>query len=82
MKKILNSPSAFAQKALEGLCLALPEVYRLAAGSRRVVAAVDAALREFHRRPCLVGRARMFGDKTIGMDDPGMVAFRIMLGAL
>jgi dihydroxyacetone kinase-like protein len=48
----------------------------------KAVAAVDAALREFHGRPCMVGRARIFGDKTIGMDDPGMVAFRTMLGAL
>lgn len=48
----------------------------------RAVAAVDAALREFHGRPCMVGRARIFGDKTIGLDDPGMVAFRTMLGAL
>lgn len=48
----------------------------------KAVVAVDAALREFRGRPCLVGRARIFGDKTIGMDDPGMVAFRTILGAL
>ena len=53
-----------------------------AAQRARAVAAVDAALREFRDRPCMVGRARIFGDKTIGMDDPGMVAFRTMLGAL
>ena len=48
----------------------------------RAVAAVDAALREFRGRPCMIGRARIFGDRTIGMDDPGMVAFRTMLNAL
>jgi dihydroxyacetone kinase-like protein len=48
----------------------------------KAVEAVDAALREFHGRPCMVGRARIFGDKTIGMDDPGMVAFLTMLRAL
>jgi dihydroxyacetone kinase-like protein len=48
----------------------------------KAVAAVEAALREFHGRPCMVGRARIFGDKTIGIDDPGMVAFRTMLRAL
>ncbi|MBK6601009.1 MAG: DAK2 domain-containing protein [Betaproteobacteria bacterium] len=53
-----------------------------AAQRAKAVAAVDAALREFHGRPCMVGRARIFGDKTIGMDDPGMGAVRTMLGAL
>jgi dihydroxyacetone kinase-like protein len=48
----------------------------------KAVEAVDAALREFHGRPCMVGRARIFGDKTIGMDDPGMVAFLTMLREL
>jgi dihydroxyacetone kinase-like protein len=48
----------------------------------RAVEAVDGALREFRDRPCMVGRARIFGDKTIGMDDPGMVAFQKMLHAL
>ena len=48
----------------------------------RAVAAVDAALSEFRGRPCMIGRARIFGDKTLGMDDPGMVAFRTMLSAL
>lgn len=48
----------------------------------RAVEAVDAALREFRDRRCMVGRARIFGDKTVGIDDPGMVAFRIMLNAL
>jgi dihydroxyacetone kinase-like protein len=48
----------------------------------KAVEAVDAALHEFHGRRCMVGRARIFGDKTVGMDDPGMVAFRTMLRAL
>lgn len=48
----------------------------------RAVEAVDGALRKFRQRPCMVGRARIFGDKTIGMDDPGMVAFQKMLHAL
>ena len=32
------------------------------------------ALTAFNDRPNKIGRARIFGDKTIGMDDPGMVA--------
>jgi dihydroxyacetone kinase-like protein len=43
---------------------------------------VDAALGEFRDRPNKIGRARIFAERTIGMDDPGMVAFKVMVGAL
>jgi len=36
----------------------------------------------FRDRPNRLGRARIFGDRTIGLDDPGMVAFRVMLDGL
>ena len=37
---------------------------------------------EFRDKPNKIGRARIFGERTIGMDDPGMVAFQVMLGAV
>lgn len=37
MKKILNSPFAYAQETLEGLCLAFPQYYRFAGESKRVI---------------------------------------------
>lgn len=43
---------------------------------------VDRALAVFRGQPSRIGRARIFGDATIGLDDPGMVAFKIMLTAL
>ena len=36
--------------------------------------AAKQALDEMRDKPNKIGRARIFGDKTIGMDDPGMVA--------
>ncbi len=36
--------------------------------------AAETALIEFNKKPNKIGRARIFGDRTIGMDDPGMVA--------
>lgn len=45
------------------------------------VAAVDATLAEFRTRPNRIGRARMFAQRSIGMDDPGMVAFAHLLHA-
>ena len=44
--------------------------------------AVDRALDEFRDRRSTVGRARMYGDRTVGMDDPGMLAMRTIVRAL
>ena len=43
--------------------------------------AVDTALDDFRDKPATVGRARIFGDKSIGMDDPGMLAMRSIIKA-
>lgn len=45
-------------------------------------AATAQTLDAFRNRPCRIGRARIFGDKTVGLDDPGMKAFAVMLAAL
>lgn len=51
--------------------------------ARRVAReAVQSALDAFRDKPNKIGRARMFADKTIGMDDPGMVALQRMVEGL
>jgi dihydroxyacetone kinase-like protein len=65
------------------------EAIRLAAATatdsdtlhRLSLSAALQALEDFRDRPNLIGRARMFGEKSIGMDDPGMVAIARLLGA-
>lgn len=60
-------------------------VEQAADGARlRTVAAAAArdALDDFRERPNRVGRARMFADRTVGLDDPGMVALLRMVEAL
>lgn len=53
------------------------------AEARRVASdAAHGALDAFRDKPNRIGRARMFADKTIGMDDPGMVALLRMVDAL
>jgi phosphoenolpyruvate---glycerone phosphotransferase subunit DhaL len=47
-----------------------------------VITAVDETLALFRDRECKIGRARIFADRSVGLDDPGMVAFRVMIGAL
>jgi dihydroxyacetone kinase-like protein len=52
----------------------------------RLVAAADAgvaaAIERFHNQPSRQGRARIFGEKSVGRDDPGMVAFKRIIEAL
>ncbi|MBY5934907.1 dihydroxyacetone kinase subunit L [Tateyamaria omphalii] len=43
--------------------------------------AVDTALKDFRDKPATAGRARIFGDKSIGMDDPGMLAMQSVVKA-
>lgn len=50
----------------------------LAAADQAAAAALDA----FRDQPSKLGRARMFGDKSIGLDDPGMLALRRMIDGL
>jgi dihydroxyacetone kinase len=52
------------------------------AASEAAVAAAADTLATFRGRPCRVGRARMFGDKSIGLDDPGMFAVHELLRAV
>lgn len=44
--------------------------------------AATAALEAFRGRPNRIGRARMFADKSVGLDDPGMVAVLRMAESL
>ena len=43
--------------------------------------AVDSALDDFRDKPATVGRARIFGQKSVGMDDPGMLAMQSVVKA-
>ncbi|MHA1565559.1 MAG: dihydroxyacetone kinase subunit L [Alphaproteobacteria bacterium] len=45
-------------------------------------AAAASALDTFRDQANKIGRARMFGDKSIGLDDPGMLAFQAILDGL
>jgi dihydroxyacetone kinase-like protein len=44
--------------------------------------AVVACLEQFRDQPARQGRARIFGEKSVGKDDPGMVAFHRIIEGL
>lgn len=44
--------------------------------------AVNEVIERMRNQPNKAGRARIWSDKSIGLDDPGMVAFRFMLESL
>ncbi|MBI6527865.1 dihydroxyacetone kinase subunit L [Proteus vulgaris] len=43
---------------------------------------IDNTLNEFRQKPNLLGRARMFPEKSIGLDDPGMLAIKVIVEAI
>lgn len=43
---------------------------------------MDDVLAEFRNRPSAMGRARMFAEKSIGLDDPGMLALAEIVRSL
>ena len=45
-------------------------------------AAAAAALTAFREKPNKIGRARVYADRSIGIDDPGMAAVAVMLEGL
>ena len=53
-----------------------------AAVADAAAAAVDAALEAFRDRKATVGRARIFAEKSVGMDDPGMLAMNRIVKAV
>jgi phosphoenolpyruvate---glycerone phosphotransferase subunit DhaL len=50
--------------------------------ARRARLAADETLEVFRIRQNRIGRARMFGDETVGHDDPGMLACRMLVHAV
>lgn len=73
-KTVLDSLDAMA-KATAGLS----DPVAVAAAAADSAAAAQAEMRG---RVATIGRARIFGEKTIGMDDPGMLAMTAIAGAI
>jgi dihydroxyacetone kinase-like protein len=73
-KTVLDSLDAMA-RATAGL--SDPQAVATAAA-----AGAAAAQAEMRGRIATIGRARIFGEKTIGMDDPGMLAMTLIAAAI
>lgn len=73
-KTVLDSLDAMA-KATTGLT----SREAIATAVAEAAAAAQLALRD---KPATIGRARIFGEKTIGMDDPGMLAMTSIAAAI
>jgi phosphoenolpyruvate---glycerone phosphotransferase subunit DhaL len=44
--------------------------------------AVHGIIEKMRNQPNKAGRARIWGEKSVGLDDPGMIAFKLMLESL
>jgi dihydroxyacetone kinase-like protein len=72
-QKTVLDPLSAAQKKLESA----PE-----ASLPDLIGVVQQTIDDFRDKPCQIGRARIIQDKSIGSDDPGMVAFKRLLEGL
>lgn len=68
--------------SLDAIAQALAQAPADADRARLACDATRQALDAFRERPNKIGRARMFADKSVGLDDPGMVAVARMAASL
>lgn len=68
--------------ALDAVAKAVSGIDDPAALRAAAVTAAGSALAEFRDRPCKVGRARMYAERSVGHDDPGMLAFARLVEAM
>lgn len=73
-KTVLDTLIA-AHEAIDGL-------YDPQAQHTAATVAVEQTIDTFRAKPNRIGRARMFAERSVGLDDPGMIAFRYMLASL
>jgi dihydroxyacetone kinase-like protein len=66
--------------SLEAIRLAVTDLEDEAQLAEIALAAASSALDAYRDKPNQIGRARMFAEKSIGMDDPGMVAVLRIIG--
>ncbi|WP_169738456.1 DAK2 domain-containing protein [Afifella pfennigii] len=64
---------------LDGLAQALDGLDEPAAMQAAAREAMTSTLDAFRDRPCQVGRARLFAERSVGLDDPGMLALALMV---
>ncbi|QQR38505.1 DAK2 domain-containing protein [Devosia rhizoryzae] len=67
---------------LDALAQALAGQDDPAVMAKAAAEAMQAVLDDFRPRPCTMGRARMFADRSIGLDDPGMLALAELVWAI
>ncbi|UFW47464.1 MULTISPECIES: DAK2 domain-containing protein [Bradyrhizobium] len=67
---------------VDAVAVALVDVRTRKEAAEAARKAVRETLDAFRNRPNRLGRARMFGERTIGLDDPGMLAFSLLLVAV
>ncbi|MET4386127.1 dihydroxyacetone kinase-like protein [Bradyrhizobium sp. F1.4.3] len=67
---------------IDAVAVALAQARTREEASEAARGAARATLETFRDRPNKLGRARMFGERTIGLDDPGMLAFSRLLIAV
>jgi phosphoenolpyruvate---glycerone phosphotransferase subunit DhaL len=74
--------SKTAIDSIDYLVRALAETTSAATAACNVALATRRAIDDFRGRPCRMGRARMYADKSAELDDPGMLAIDVIAQAV
>jgi phosphoenolpyruvate---glycerone phosphotransferase subunit DhaL len=80
-----RSGAVAGDKSVLDSVLAIAAALKAERGRNMLSSAVDAAARvidDFRGQPCRLGRARMYGERSVGRDDPGMLAALLLLRAV
>ncbi len=67
---------------MDALAAALEGKTDAAQAGKAGVDAAERTLEAYRDRPCKMGRAKFFSEKSVGLDDPGMLAFAGLVRAL
>ncbi|MCS0500799.1 dihydroxyacetone kinase subunit L [Ancylobacter mangrovi] len=74
--------AALGDKTVVDMLAAIEEALRgagdFAGMPKSALAAAETTLDDYRARPNRVGRARMFADRSVGLDDPGMLAVALI----
>lgn len=85
-KMALRGKSKLGDKTVLDELAGIRDALKDADNKHTLLETVDKAatqtLDHFRELPCKQGRARIFGNKTIGVDDPGMVVIRLLVESL
>ena len=82
----MRGKASLGDKTVLDVIAAVRDAAKNQPGGQRMLDSINQAINDtmniYRNRQSQIGRARIFGEKSIGLDDPGMLAFKRMFESL